>query len=354
MSRNFIILPSMKLTIAELAEILKGKVVGEDNTQLFKLSKIEDAQKGDITFVSNPRYLPWLYKTKASVVIVDSNLEYDNKKVGNIILVDNAYSSFNELLNRFAQNKLKHTGVHKNCSIDSTVELGNNVSVGQFSSIGQNCKIGDNVIIMDNVSIQENVIIGNNSVLYAGVRIYDSSSVGSNCILHSNCVIGSDGFGFAPNKMGEYIKTPQIGNVIIGNNVEIGSNSSVDRATLGSTLIADGVKIDNLVQIAHNVVIGKDCVICGQVGIAGSANIGSNTILAGQVGVGGHVKIGKSVIANAKSGLVTNIDDNTHVMGMPAVDRKVYQKAYFGMLKLSKIKNKLKILEKRIEDLINK
>ncbi len=154
MSRNFIILPSMKLTIAKLAEILKGKVVGEDNTQLFKLSKIEDAQKGDITFVSNPRYLPWLYKTKASVVIVDSNLEYDNKKVGNIILVDNAYSSFNELLNRFAQNKLKHTGIHKNCSIDSTVELGNNVSVGQFSSIGQNCKIGDNVIIMDNVPIQ--------------------------------------------------------------------------------------------------------------------------------------------------------------------------------------------------------
>ena len=346
MSRNFIILPSMKLTIAELAEILKGKVVGEDNTQLFKLSKIEDAQEGDITFVANPRYIPWLYKTKASVVIVDSNLEYDNKKVGNIILVDNAYSSFNELLNRFAENKLKHTGIHKNCSIDSTVELGNNVSVGQYSSIGKNCKIGDNVMIMDNVSIQENVIIGNNSILYAGVRIYDSTSVGSNCILHSNCVIGSDGFGFAPNKMGEYIKTPQLGNVIIGNNVEIGSNSSVDRATLGSTVIADGVKIDNLVQIAHNVFIGKNTVIAGQCGIAGSTKVGENCQIGGQVGVIGHVVIGNNVKINGQTGVFSNIKDNAILRGTPAMDERSFNRSYVYFKNLEKIANDLNDLKK--------
>ena len=346
MSRNFIILPSMKLTIAELAEILKGKVVGEDNTQLFKLSKIEDAQKGDITFVSNPRYLPWLYKTKASVVIVDSNLEYDNKKVGNIILVDNAYSSFNELLNRFAENKLKHTGVHKNCSIDSTVELGNNVSVGQFSSIGQNCKIGDNVIIMDNVSIQENVIIGNNSVLYAGVRIYDNTILGINCILHSNCVIGSDGFGFAPNKNGEYIKTPQIGNVTIGNNVEIGSNSSVDRATLGSTIINDGVKIDNLVQIAHNVIVGKNTVIAGQSGIAGSTKIGENCQIGGQVGVAGHIQIGNNVKIDGGTGVYSNVDDNSILRGTPAIDINKFNRSYVHFKNLEKIVKDLNDLKK--------
>ena len=346
MSRNFIILPSMKLTIAELAEILKGKVVGEENTPLFKLSKIEDAQKGDITFMSNPKYLPWLYKTKASVVIIDNNLEYDEKKIRNIILVDNAYLSFSEILNRFAKNKLKNTGIHKNSSIDSTVKLGKNVSVGQFSYVGPNCNIGDNVIIMDNVSLQENVIIGNNCILYAGVRIYDNSTVGSNCILHSNCVIGSDGFGFAPNKMGEYIKTPQIGNVVIGNDVEIGSNSSVDRATLGSTVIADGVKIDNLVQIAHNVSIGKNTVIAGQCGIAGSTKIGENCQIGGQVGIIGHLTIGNNVKINGKTGVFSNIKDNAILKGTPAIDERTFNRSYVYFRNLEKIVKDVNQLKK--------
>jgi len=336
----------MKLTIAKLAEILKGKMVGEDNTPLFKLSKIEEAQKGDVTFLSNPKYLPWLYKTKASVVIIDRNLKYDNKKVGNIILVDNAYSSFNELLNRFANNKLKYTGINKNCSIDSTVKLGNNVSVGQFSYIGPNCKIGDNVIIMNNVSIQDNVTIGDNSVLYAGVRIYDNSFIGSNCILHSNCVIGSDGFGFAPNKMGEYIKTPQIGNVNIGNHVEIGSNSSIDRATLGSTVIADGVKIDNLVQIAHNVCVGKNTVIAGQCGIAGSTKIGENCQIGGQAGIVGHLVIGNNVKINGQTGVFSNIKDNAILKGTPAMDERSFNRSYVYFKNLGKIAKELNDLKK--------
>ena len=336
----------MKLTIAELAEILKGKVVGEENTPLFKLSKIEDAKKGDITFLSNTKYLPWLYKTKASVVIIDSDLKYDEKKTGNTILVDNAYSSFNELLNKFAKNKLKYTGIHKNCSIDPSVKLGNNVSVGQFSVIGPNCEIGDNVIIMDNISIQENVKVGNNCILFAGTRIYDNSILGINCILHSNCVIGSDGFGFAPNKNGEYIKTPQIGNVVIGNNVEIGSNSSIDRATLGSTLINDGVKIDNLVQIAHNVIVGKNTVIAGQSGIAGSTKIGENCQIGGQVGVAGHIQIGNNVKIDGGTGVYSNVDDNSILRGTPAIDINKFNRSYVHFKNLEKIVKDLNDLKK--------
>ena len=336
----------MKLTIAELADILEGKVVGEGDIPLFKPSKIEDAQIGDVTFVSNPKYIPWLYKTKASVVIIDSDLEYDDKKTGNVILVENAYSSFNKLLKRFAKNKLKYTGIHKNCSIDPSVKLGQNVSVGQYSIIGPNCKIGDNVIIMDNVSIQHNVIIGDNCILYPGTRIYDNSSIGLNCILHSNCVIGSDGFGFAPNKNGEYIKIPQIGNVVIGDNVEIGSNTSIDRATLGSTEIGDGVKIDNLVQIAHNVSVGKNTVIAGQCGIAGSTKVGDNCQIGGQVGIIGHLIIGNNVKINGQTGVFSNINDNAILRGTPAIDERTFNRSYVYFKNLEKIAKDLNELKK--------
>ena len=336
----------MKLTIAELAEIIKGRVLGEENTRLFNLAKIEDAQEGDIAFVSNPKYIPWLYKTKASVVIIDSNLEYDEQKTGNVILVENAYSSFNELLIKFSKNKLKHTGIHKNCSIDSSAQLGKNVTVGQFSVVGPNCKIGDNVIIMDNVSIQENVVIGNDCIIYPGARIYYNSSIDSGCILHSNCVIGSDGFGFAPDKNGEYIKTPQIGNVVIGKNVEIGSNSSIDRATLGSTVIAEGVKIDNLVQIAHNVSIGKNTVIAGQCGIAGSTKVGENCQIGGQVGIIGHILIGNNVKINGQTGVFSNIKDNSILRGTPSMDERSFNRSYIYFKNLEQIAKDVHRLKK--------
>ena len=213
----------MKLTIAELAKILKGEVIGDGNTSLINLAKIEEAKSGDITFISNPKYIPWLYKTGASVVVIDKGLPYDKTKIKNLIIVDDAYLSFNNLLNRFSKNKISHFGLHIDSRIHESVKLGDNVSVGQFSVIGPNCNIGNNVIIMDNVSIQENVTIGDDCVLYSGVRIYDGTFIGNQCIFHSNCVIGSDGFGFAPNEVGEYVKTPQLGNVKIGNKVEIHS-----------------------------------------------------------------------------------------------------------------------------------
>ena len=324
MSRNFIILPSMKLTIAELAEILKGKVVGEENTPLFKLSKIEDAQKGDITFMSNPKYLPWLYKTKASVVIIDNNLEYDEKKIRNIILVDNAYLSFSEILNRFAKNKLKNTGIHKNSSIDSTVKLGKNVSVGQFSYVGPNCNIGDNVIIMDNVSLQENVIIGNNCKIGSNT-IIRNSVVKDNVSILDNCVIGKKGFGFFPNES-KNIRYPHIGIVIINDNCEIGCGSTIDRGSLSNTIIGKNTYLDNQVHIAHNNKIGDNCIIAGQVGFAGSSTLGNNVMIGGQAGVSGHLKVGNNVQIGGGSGVIKDIADNTKVMGYPAKNLREFIK----------------------------
>ena len=336
----------MKLTITELAKILNGKFIGNGTTNLTNLAKIEEAKEGDITFISNPRYLPWLYKTKASVVIIDKVLEYDNAKIKNLILVDDAYLSFNTLLNRFSKTKLSHFGLHIDSRIHESVELGDNVSVGQFSVIGPNCKIGHNVIIMNNVSIQGNVTIGDDCVLYSGVRIYDDTFVGNNCIFHSNCVIGSDGFGFAPNELGEYIKTPQLGNVRIGNKVEIGSNSSIDRATLGSTIINSGVKIDNLVQIAHNVNIGKNTVIAGQCGIAGSTKVGENCQIGGQVGIIGHLVIGNNVRINGQTGVFSNIKDNAILRGTPAIDERTFNRSYVHFRNLEKIVSDINDLKK--------
>ncbi len=336
----------MKLTINELAKILSGEVIGDGGTSLTNLAKIEEAKPGDITFVSNPRYLPWLYKTHASVVIVDNGLAYDNKKIKNLIIVDDAYLSFNSLLNRFSKNKLSYFGLHKDSRIHESVELGNNVSVGQFSVIGPNCKIGHNVIIMDNVSIKENVIIGDDCVLYSGSRIYDDTLIGNECVFHSNSVIGSDGFGFAPNEAGEYIKTPQLGNVKIGNKVEIGSNSSIDRATLGSTVIGDGVKIDNLVQIAHNVSIGKNTVIAGQSGIAGSTKVGKNCQIGGQVGISGHITIGNNVKINGGSGVYSSVKDNSILKGTPAMNQSDFNRSYVHFRNFQQIVNEINSLKK--------
>ena len=336
----------MKLTINELARILKGEVFGDGSTSLTNLAKIEEAKTGDITFISNPRYLPWLYKTSASVIIIDKGLTYENKKNKNLIIVDDAYLSFNSLLNRFSKNKLSHFGLHIDSRIHESVELGNNVSVGQFSVIGPNCKIGHNVIIMDNVSIKENVTIGNDCVLYSGSRIYDDTFIGNECIFHSNSVIGSDGFGFASNEVGEYIKTPQLGNVRIGDKVEIGSNSSIDRATIGSTIISDGVKIDNLVQIAHNVSIGKNTVIAGQSGIAGSSKVGKNCQIGGQVGISGHITIGNNVKINGGSGVYSSVKDNSILKGTPAMNQSDFNRSYVYFRNLQKIVNEINSLKK--------
>ena len=336
----------MKFSVAELAVILNGTIEGDKSISVNNISKIENASRDDITFVSNLKYLPWIYKTNASVVIVNHELEIKEKINCSLIRVKDSYSAFNTLLNKFSDNQINHFGICKNALIKESSILGSKVSVGNFSVIGENCKIGNNVIIMDNVSIANNTIIGDNCIIYSGVRLYSESLIGKNCIIHSNSVIGSDGFGFAPNEKGEYIKTPQIGNVLIEDNVEIGSNTSIDRATLGSTIISNGVKIDNLVQIAHNVVIGKNTVIAGQCGIAGSTKIGKNCQIGGQVGVIGHLTIGDNVRINGQAGVFSNIKDNTVLKGTPAIDERTFNRSYVNFKNLEKIVKDINRLKK--------
>tara|TARA_B100002019_G_scaffold292967_1_gene318040 strand:- start:1264 stop:2277 length:1014 start_codon:yes stop_codon:yes gene_type:complete len=318
----------MKLTLANLALRLNGNIVGDSEIKLNNIAKIEYAKKGDITFLSNKKYLPWLKKTKASLIIVNKDFDIKMYKSLNFLCVEDSYLAFNQLLQLFNQVKKNQPEISEYSLVQKSSSIGKNVHIGNFSVIGNNCNISDSVVINDNVTIGNNITIGSNTILNAGVRVYDDTKIGENCIIHSNSVIGCDGFGFAPNNNGEYIKTPQIGNVIIGNNVEIGSCTTIDRATIGSTIIEEGVKIDNLVQIAHNVEIGKNTVIAAQSGVAGSTKIGKNCQIGGQVGFSGHLNIGNNVKINGGSGVFSNLKDNSVVRGNPAFDASLFNRSY--------------------------
>ena len=318
----------MKLTLANLALKLNGDIVGDSETKLNNIAKIEYAKKGDITFLSNKKYLPWLKKTKASLIIVNKDFDIKVYKSLNFLCVEDSYLAFNQLLQLFNEVKKNQPEISKYSLVQKSSSIGKNVHIGNFSVVGNNCNISDSVVINDNVTIGNNISIGSNTILNSGVRVYDDTKIGDNCIIHSNSVIGSDGFGFAPNIDGEYIKTPQIGNVIIGNNVEIGSCTTIDRATIGSTIIYDGVKIDNLVQIAHNVEIGKNTVIAAQSGVAGSTKIGKNCQVGGQVGFSGHLDIGNNVKVNGGSSVFSNLKDNLVVRGNPAFDASIFNRSY--------------------------
>ena len=318
----------MKLTLANLALRLNGNIVGDSEIKLNNIAKIEYAKKGDITFLSNKKYMPWLKKTKASLIIVNKDFDIKKYKSLNFLCVEDSYLAFNQLLQLFNQVKKNQPEISEYSLVQKSSSIGKNVHIGNFSVIGNNCNISDSVVINDNVTIGNNITIGSNTILNAGVRVYDDTKIGDNCIIHSNSVIGCDGFGFAPNNNGEYIKTPQIGNVIIGNNVEIGSCTTIDRATIGSTIIEEGVKIDNLVQIAHNVEIGKNTVIAAQSGVAGSTKIGKNCQIGGQVGFSGHLNIGNNVKINGGSGVFSNLKDNSVVRGNPAFDASLFNRSY--------------------------
>ena len=318
----------MKLTLANLALKLNGDIVGDSEIKLNNIAKIEYAKKGDITFLSNKKYLPWLKKTKASLIIVNKDFDTKMYKTLNFLCVEDSYLAFNQLLQLLNEVKKIQPEISKYSLVQNSSSIGKHVHIGNFSVVGNNCNISDSVVINDNVTIGNNISIGSNTILNAGVRVYDDTKIGDNCIIHSNSVIGSDGFGFAPKNNGEYTKTPQIGNVIIGNNVEIGSCTTIDRATIGSTIIDEGVKIDNLVQIAHNVEIGKNTVIAAQSGVAGSTKIGKNCQIGGQVGFAGHLDIGNNVKINGGSGIFSNLKDNSVVRGNPAFDARLFNRSY--------------------------
>lgn len=341
----------MKFTAAQIAGILDGEVVGNPKTEVYKLSKIEEGTHGSLTFLANPKYVNFVYTTEASVIIVNNSFEPEQVVNTTLIKVDDAYQSFSKLLEYYNQVKLMKSGIQQPSVISENVTYGKDLYLGSFSYIGKNVVIGDNVKIYPNSFVGDNVTIGDNTILFAGVKIYSETLVGANCMLHSGCIVGSDGFGFAPHDDGTYRKIPQIGNVIIEDYVNIGSCTTIDRATLGSTIIRKGVKLDNQIQIAHNVEIGENTVIAAQTGIAGSTKIGHSCMIGGQVGFAGHLVIGNNVRIQAQSGIGKNLVDGEIVQGTPAFNYGYFSKSYVHFRNLPKIVAEIEELKKTINKL---
>lgn len=339
----------MKFTAEQIAGILEGEIVGNPKAEVDKLSKIEEGTKGSLTFLANPKYQQYIYSTEATIAIVNKSFEPESAIQTTLIKVDDAYKSFSKLLEYYNQVKLMKSGIEQPSNISEGVEYGENLYLGSFSYIGKNVKIGDNVKIYPNCFIGDNVIIGDNTILFAGVRIYSETEMGKSCTIHSGAIIGSDGFGFAPNEEGIYNKVPQIGNVILEDNVDVGACTTIDRATLGSTVIKKGVKLDNQIQIAHNVVIGENTVIASQTGIAGSTKIGQNCIIGGQVGIVGHITIGDGVRIQAQSGVGKNIGDGEAIQGTPALAYADFNKSYVHFRNLPKIVSDIDELKGKVK-----
>lgn len=343
----------MEFTINQIAAILQGEVDGDGQKKVKTISKIQEAKEGSITFLANPKYEEFIYSTEASAVIIKKDFELARPIKSALIRVDDPYSGFTRLLEEYDKiTSYSKVGVEEPAYISSTASVGENSYRGAFSYVGANAKIGDNCKIYPHTYIGDNVTIGKGCTFYSGVKIYANTVVGNNCILHSGVVIGGDGFGFAPQEDGTYKKIPQLGNVIIQDNVEIGANTVVDCATLGSTKIDQGVKLDNLIQVAHNVEIGANTVIASQTGISGSAKIGKNCVVAGQVGVAGHIEIADRVTLGGQAGATKSIKEEGAIkFGTPAVDRRDFVLSQAIMRNLPELRERVKELEKKILNL---
>jgi UDP-3-O-[3-hydroxymyristoyl] glucosamine N-acyltransferase len=338
----------VKFTAQQIAGILEGDVEGNPDVEVFKLSKIEEGTEGSLTFLSNPKYHHFIYSTNASVTIVNKTFTTQNSIKTTLIKVDDAYMAFSKILEYYNSVKLNKVGIEQPSFIAGSSKQGDNIYIGAFSYIGENVSIGDNVKIFPNTYIGDNVIIGNSTIIFSGAKIYSDTVIGNNCVINSGVIIGADGFGFAPNEDGSYNKIPQIGNVIIEDYVDIGAVTTIDRATLGSTIIRSGVKLDNQIHIAHNVEIGKNTVIAAQSGVAGSAKIGENCLIGGQVGIAGHITIGNNVKIQAQSGIGRTIKDNEVIQGSPAFSLADYNKSYVHFKNLPKIVKNITDIEKKI------
>ncbi|MCW4467764.1 UDP-3-O-(3-hydroxymyristoyl)glucosamine N-acyltransferase [Flavobacterium sp. MFBS3-15] len=339
----------MKFTAEQIAGILEGDIVGNPQAEVYKLAKIEEGTDGSLTFLANPKYLPYIYSTQATITIVNRTFEPENGLTTTLIKVDDAYQSFSKLLEYYNQVKLMKSGIEQPSVISEGATYGDGLYLGSFCYIGKNVRIGNNVKIYPNSFVGDNVTIGDNTILFAGVRVYSETEIGNNCTIHSGAIIGSDGFGFAPGEDGSYTKIPQIGNVIIEDNVDIGSCTTVDRATLGSTIIKRGVKLDNQIQIAHNVTIGENTVIASQTGVAGSTKIGRNCVIGGQVGIVGHITIGNNVRIQAQSGVGKSIPDGEIIQGSPALGYSDFNKSYVHFRNFPKIVSDIEELKQQIK-----
>mgnify|MGYP006141008751 FL=1 len=335
----------MKFTAAQIAGILQGEVIGNPNAEVFKLAKIEEGTEGSLTFLANPKYNNYIYSTQATITIVNKTFEAEQEITTTLIRVEDAYQSFSQLLEYYNQVKLMKSGIEQPSVISENVTYGPDLYLGSFCYVGKNVTIGKNVKIYPNSFIGDNVTIGDDCVFFAGVRIYSETVIGNNCIIHSGSIIGSDGFGFAPQENGSYRKIPQIGNVIIEDDVEIGACTTIDRATLGSTILRKGVKLDNHIQVAHNVEIGENTVIAAQTGIAGTTKIGKNCLIGGQVGFAGHLVIGDGVKIQAQSGIGKNLEAGEVVQGSPAFNYGDFAKSFVIFRNLPKLAADLEALK---------
>lgn len=335
----------MKFTAQQIAAALNGTIEGNTNVEVNSISKIEEGKNGSISFLANPKYTQFIYTTKASIVIVNEDFKPTEKLDTTLIRVKNAENAFAQLLEMYNQVKLAKTGISNHAFIHESAVVGKDVYVGEFAVVAENAKIGNNVKIYPQVYVGENVTISDNTTLFSGVKIYSDSVIGNNCIIHSGTVLGSDGFRFALQDGGK--KIPQIGNVVIEDNVEIGSNCSIDRATIGSTILRSGVKLDNLVHIAHNVEIKENSYLAAHNVIAGSTTVGKNCMFSGQVGIVGHLTIADNTIIAAQSGISKSItQEGTGVMGSPAMEVSKYRKNYIHFRNLTSIVDRLNELEK--------
>ncbi|MGZ3885422.1 MAG: UDP-3-O-(3-hydroxymyristoyl)glucosamine N-acyltransferase [Bacteroidia bacterium] len=342
----------MEFSAQQIAGLLNGTVEGNGDTKVRSLSKIEEGKPGSLSFLANPLYTPHIYDTDASVVIVNKSLVLDRplKPTCTLVRVEDAYGSFATLLDMYNQMKGDKKGIEQPSFISKSAQIGTDCYVGAFAYIGENVKIGNNVKIYPQCYIGDNSSIGDNTILFAGVKIYHECIVGKDCTIHASTVVGSDGFGFAPNSENNYKKVPQIGNVIIEDHVEIGSNTSIDRATLGSTIIRKGVKLDNLIQIAHNVEVGENTVMAGGAFVAGSTKIGKNVMIGGQAGVIGHLKVADGVKIAGQSGVGHTIEEEgLIVQGSPAFSIGEYKRSYVLFRSLPKLNDRLRELEKKLK-----
>jgi UDP-3-O-[3-hydroxymyristoyl] glucosamine N-acyltransferase len=338
----------MKFTAEQIAGILEGDIIGDPNIEVSRLAKIEEGSKGSLTFLANPKYTPYIYKTKASIVIVNKGFVPEETISSTLIKVEDAYKSFSKLLEYYNQVKNNKLGIEQPSFQSETAVFGENVYLGAFSYLGENVVLGNNVKIYPQAYIGDNVKIGDNTTIFSGVKLYSETQVGKNCVINSGAIIGADGFGFTPDENGEFQKVPQTGNVIIEDNVDIGSATTIDRATLGSTYIRKGVKLDNQIQIAHNVEIDENTVIAAQTGIAGSTKIGKYCMIGGQVGIAGHLTIGDHVKVQAQTGIGHRVKDGEKLYGSPAIDYGNYVKSYVHFKNLPKIVKTITDLEKKV------
>lgn len=342
----------MNFTAAVIAEFLKGSVEGNPEATVSDISKIEEGKPGTLSFLANPKYEKYIYDTQASIVIVNADFQAQKTVSATLVRVKNAYESFAALLRLYEQSKPRKSGISKMASISDNTSLGEDLYIGDYTVVSDHATIGDGVQLYPQVYVGDHVKIGEGTILHPGVKVYDGCVIGSHCVIHAGAVIGADGFGFAPNQNNNYEKVPQVGKVVIEDHVEIGANTTVDRATMGATILRKGVKLDNLVMIAHNVEVDENTVIAAQSGISGSTKVGKNCMFGGQVGLIGHINIASGVKIAAQSGITKDIkQEGIVIQGSPAFEFGPYQRSYLLFRNLPKLREQINELEREVEKL---